>query len=309
MIIGHQKIREKLLRSIEKNTFVQTYLFVGPESVGKFDVAKEFALRLIGGNDAIDKQTTFAKATAWRNNQNEIDLFVLEPERETEKGIVKEKDISVERTREVIHWLGSFPYASHKKVLIIRDAHRLTEGAQNALLKVLEEPPVYAVIILVTHQLGKILTTTLSRCQQISFQLVSSAEIAEGVACDSTLNSLPTQNKFLLEFGRPGLIVQSLRQEAECTQRLMILEKLTHLSENPLRDRLTLSEVCVKNMMQTMQLLMWWVGGLHNQITVVSPGESVSRLMNIEKIEKLRSDLKRFPSSARLLLDTFFLHW
>ncbi|MDD5083777.1 MAG: AAA family ATPase [Candidatus Moranbacteria bacterium] len=158
MIIGHQKIRERLSRMAKKGSAVQTYLFVGPESVGKFAVAKEFALQLIKSHDAMATQ-----------NHQEIDLFVLEPEQEVEKGIVKERDISVERTREAAHFLNNFPYAAEKKVLIIRDAHRLTEAAQNALLKILEEPPAYAVIILITHELGRILPTTLSRCQQIAF--------------------------------------------------------------------------------------------------------------------------------------------
>jgi DNA polymerase III delta prime subunit len=321
MIIGHQKIRDRLFRSTENGVCVQTYLFTGPESVGKFEVAKEFAFKLISNhfeqNEKFrEKEPDAVKSGIFHHdqddtikNQQEIDLFVLEPEREVEKGIVKERDISVERTREATRFLGSFPYTGQKKVLIIRDAHRLTEAAQNALLKILEEPPSYAVIILTTHELGRILPTTLSRCQQISFRLVSTEEMTNAQSFHAELLTLPPQNMFLLALGRPGLVMQSLKQEAECANRVAMLAELMHLSEKPLRERLILSESCAKDVLQTMQLLMWWMGGLHSQTVSMSQNESALRLRNIETIEKIRLDLKRFPSSARLLLDTFFLHW
>jgi DNA polymerase-3 subunit delta' len=298
MIIGHQKIRNRLAQSIDTDTCIQTYLFIGPESVGKFEVAKEFALQMIRDNHP-EKQ----------GDQDALDLFVLKPEQEVEKGVVKERDISTERTREALRWLADFPYAAKKKVLIIRDAHRLTESAQNSLLKTLEEPPVYAVIMLVTHELGKILPTTLSRCQQVAFQLVPRIELSEGIVQHLAGASLPVQYAFLIDLGRPGLVIQSLGQEVEFKERLLMLENLLHLSEKPLRERLTLSELYVKNMMQTLQLLMWWVGGLHMQASETLADESVSHMRSIEKIEKLRTDLKRFPSSARLVLDAFFLQW
>jgi DNA polymerase-3 subunit delta' len=299
MIIGHKKIRERLARSVEKNAFVQTYLFVGPESVGKFEVAKEFALHIIGDNVAMEN-----------NNTQQTDLFVLEPEREVEKGVVKERDISVERAREASRWLGQFPYAASKKVLIIRDAHRLTESAQNALLKILEEPPAYAVIIVVTHEIGNILPTTISRCHQVSFQLVSPMEMSEATILDPALASALSKHTFLLALGRPGLVIQSFQKDEEFSESFSVLEQLVHLSEKSLRNRLNISELCAKNRGQTLQILMWWSGGLHTQIAkAVSDKDALLSVRNIEKIEALRINLKRFPSSTRLLLDTFFLYW
>jgi len=298
MIIGHQKIRERLGHSAKKNAAVQTYLFVGPESVGKFQVAKEFAHALIQG-----EHTAVTK-----NEMQETDLFILEPEREVEKGVTKEKDIKVEQVREAIRFVETFPYAADKKVLIIRDAHRLTEGAQNALLKTLEEPPAYVVIILVTHELGKILPTTLSRCQQIAFQFVAPQEIEEALRQESAI--LPEHHRFLLALGRPGLTMQALSHEPAYEQQILLLESLIHLSEKPLRDRLKITETAVANVPQTMQLLMWWAGGLHVQSMQTGYEGGVTLLLcSIEKIERLRRNMKQFSSSARLLLDTFALHW
>ncbi len=305
MIIGHQKIRERLLRSVEKQTASQSYIFVGPESVGKFEVAKEFALQLMHGHSKRSKDVQNKDVDI----QKEIDLLILQPEQIIEKGVMKEKDITIEQVRESIRFLESFPYMANKKVLIIRDAHRLTESAQNAFLKILEEPPVFAVIILITHELGKILPTMLSRCQQVSFQLVSSQEISDGMRAHALHDMLSEQYTFLFALGRPGLMIQSVEQEKVFKNKLIFLEQLTHLLEKPLRDRLVLSELFLANMNQTLQILMWWTGGLHAKVLASPTHESVRYVRSIEKVEKLRSDLKRFPSSARLIMDTFFMHW
>lgn len=299
MIIGHQKIRDRLARSNAKNTSLQTYLFVGPESVGKFEVALEFA------HTVIHESSQELSA----DYHTDIDMLVIEPLQEVEKGVVKEKDISAEQAREAMKFLGSSPYAGKKKVLIIRDAHRLTETAQNALLKTLEEPPAYAVIILVTHEIGRILPTILSRCQQIAFRLVGVQEMMEGVLQYPLLATLPVQNRFLLEMGRPGLVIRSMQEGAEFEERLQKLDYLMRLSEKSLRDRLAFSESCSTHVRETIQLLMWWSGGLHLRMVADLSDANTPLLYSLETIERLRYDLKKFPSSARLLLDTFFLHW
>lgn len=299
MIIGHQKIRGRLARSNAKNTSLQTYLFVGPESVGKFEVALEFARNM----------THKSSQKLPADYHSDIDMLIIEPVQEIEKGITKEKDISAEQARVAMKFLGSSPYAGKKKTLIIRDAHRLTETAQNALLKTLEEPPVYVIIILVTHEIGKILPTVLSRCQQVAFRLVSVQDMMAGVALYPSLATLPMQNRFLLEMGRPGLVVRSVQEGSEFEERLLKLDYLMHLSEKPLRDRLAFSEVCSTHVRETMQLLMWWSGGLHLHIIAALENTNAHSLYSLGKIEQLRFDLKKFPSSARLLLDTFFLHW
>ena len=264
-------------------------------------MAKEFASRLINGFDESGK----------RNDQPSVDLFVVEPEQETVKGVVKERDISAESARDAAKFLGSFPYESEKKVLIIRDAHRLTETAQNTLLKTLEEPPAYAVIILVTHDIGKILPTILSRCQQIRFHLVPAQEIMDAANADSTFLSLSPKNGFLFDLGRPGLVIRSCQDDAEFDEQAAILEKLMHLSHVPLRERLALSEACAANVSRTMRIMMWWVGGLHNRSITGAGNDGVSGddIRHIETIERLLHDMRRFPSSARLLLDAFFIQW
>lgn len=292
MIIGHQRIRERLARSVEKDNISQAYLFIGPESVGKFPVAKEFALKLIGSD-----------GVAGNKNGQEVDLFVLEPERETEKGITKEKDISAEKSREARGWLGSFPYAGRKKVLIIRDAHRLTETAQNILLKILEEPPSYAVIILVTHEFGKILQTIVSRCQRVPFHLVDEREMSGVFA------SLPEKEKFLFSLGRPGLIIDRQQQEDAFLEMHGMLERLHRLPECSLRERIALAEALATDLPRTLRIMEWWISGLYATVKLSSDDILDQVYGCISRIVTLSNDLKRHPSSARLLLEHYLIQW
>ena len=77
------------------------------------------------------------------------------------------KSIGIKKIREAILFLSTKPYSEHNKVIIIESAQRLTTQAQNALLKTLEEPPKYAVIILEAKTEESLLPTVISRCRRI----------------------------------------------------------------------------------------------------------------------------------------------
>ena len=79
----------------------------------------------------------------------------------------KKKNISIKQVRNLITFLSTKPYSSKHKVIIIDPADKMTSQAQNALLKTLEEPPLYAVIILSAKKEDGLLPTVLSRCRKI----------------------------------------------------------------------------------------------------------------------------------------------
>ncbi|PIP27427.1 MAG: DNA polymerase III subunit delta', partial [Candidatus Moranbacteria bacterium CG23_combo_of_CG06-09_8_20_14_all_39_10] len=159
-IIGHQKIINLLDRAIAKDAVSHAYLFSGPESVGKFTVALDFAERLIGNIDSISS-----------------DLISIKPEIEENKGVIKKLDIKIEAIRNLLHKLSLTSVGGRYKVVIIDDADRLNRTAQNALLKTLEEPNAKVVLILVCQDERKLLPTIISRCQKMRFGLVKEAEI------------------------------------------------------------------------------------------------------------------------------------
>ncbi len=150
-IVGHEKQKEILTKSIENNSISHAYLFLGQEGIGKFKLACEFAKKILNTD----------------NLKNNPDFKVIK--RREDK-----KDIVVEQIRkELIDDVYIVPATGDRKVYIIDDAQQLNVAAQNTLLKTLEEPPRYITIILIASNLSAFLTTILSRVNQIPFEGIS----------------------------------------------------------------------------------------------------------------------------------------
>ena len=124
------------------------YLLHGPAGVGKHAAARAFAAALLGDERRVAAGT-------------HPDLFVLE--------VVGEM-IRIDEIRALHRDLHMRPYEAAHRVYVIGDAHLLNEDAADALLKDLEEPPPYAVIVLIADELGPLPPTIRSRCQLVSFR-------------------------------------------------------------------------------------------------------------------------------------------
>lgn len=104
------------------------------------------------------------------NTNNHPDFEIIEPDGGT---------IKIDRIRLMQEEIAKKPIISNKKVFVITDADCMTQEAQNCLLKTLEEPPEYIVIILTTTNESKLLNTVKSRCMKIPFEVISKKEVKE----------------------------------------------------------------------------------------------------------------------------------
>jgi len=138
------------------------WLMVGPEGVGKFHTALWWTTRLkCAAQRPTDRACTCPSCLQIAALAHP-DLRVVEP---AEPG----KAIGIEDVRELIHAMGLKPRDPGPRIAIVREAQLLTVHAQSAMLKLLEEPPGFSVIILVTENLASILPTIRSRCQTLRF--------------------------------------------------------------------------------------------------------------------------------------------
>jgi DNA polymerase-3 subunit delta' len=131
------------------------YLFHGPPGVAKRRAATAFAAELIGDRGRVERGT-------------HPDLYVLEPVGD---------QVLIDEIRALRRDLHMRPFEAPRRVYVILDAHAMNEAAADALLKDLEEPPEYAVIVLVADDLGPLPETILSRCQLIPFRRLSEAAV------------------------------------------------------------------------------------------------------------------------------------
>lgn len=159
-IVGHEDIIRHFKSSIEMDKISHAYIINGEVDSGKKMLAKAFATTLQceeGGVEPCDKcQSCLQVETG-----NHPDIITVTHEK---AGV-----ISVDEIREqVVESIGIKPYKSKYKIYIVPDAQLMNIQAQNAILKTIEEPPEYGVILLLTSNLDKLLPTVQSRCMVLN---------------------------------------------------------------------------------------------------------------------------------------------
>lgn len=174
--IGHEAVRETLRALAQRRSgdaaaaLHHAWLFAGPAGVGKFQVARWWASLLkcpqAGGCDA--------SCQSCRLLRGGVHPDVLETSPELEG----KKSFGVDESRALLHRLMLRPLRPGPRIAIVREAATMTPDAQNALLKLLEEPPGSAVIVLVTDNIGAMLPTVRSRCRHLAFGALADGEIA-----------------------------------------------------------------------------------------------------------------------------------
>ena len=166
-IVGQEQLKEHLQNAISMNKVSHAYIINGERSSGKEFVAKIFAMTLQcekGGTEPCGECHSCKQAMS--NNQPDI-IFISHE---------KPGSIGVEDIRgQINNDIGIKPYSSPRKVYIMNEGEKMTVQAQNALLKTLEEPPEYAVIIILTTNVDSLLPTILSRCVVLNMKPVEDA--------------------------------------------------------------------------------------------------------------------------------------
>jgi DNA polymerase III gamma/tau subunit len=186
-MIGHKKIWKELTALAESGDLGHGYVFFGPAMVGKRTFARELA-------------EYFEKASSAGPGAILSDFMLVEP-------LAGAGSIGIDAARGIRNFLWQKPNMSLRRTLVIDDAELLTAEAQNALLKVTEEPPASSLLILITSDIESVMPTILSRLPKIYFgavpekdieprrrQNVRSASLVSPGACSTILLSRSSSN-------------------------------------------------------------------------------------------------------------------
>lgn len=155
-VIGQEQIIEHLKTAIKTDQVNHAYIIQGERSSGKEFIAKVFAAALQCENPVDGEPCCECRPCKQAEGNNQPDIIKVTHE--------KPNTIGVEDIRRITGDVAIKPYSSKRKIYIINEAEKMTVQAQNALLKTLEEPPAYVVIILLTTNVESMLQTILSRC-------------------------------------------------------------------------------------------------------------------------------------------------
>jgi DNA polymerase-3 subunit delta' len=230
-VLGHDRLKDLLLRTIERRRLPPSLLFCGPDGVGKRTLALAVARGLLCERGAGDPCEACSACDRIRRGIHP-DVRLVEPEGNA---------IKVDRARGLVREINAVPYEGRAQVFVIDDAHFLTEEAANALLKGLEEPPATTNIILVTSSPQALLPTIRSRCQTLRFAALSPSIVAGRLREATGISE--SEARFRAQLG-DGSLGAALAFESEGNRRLRenLLELLERIDVMRAAERLELAQ-------------------------------------------------------------------
>ena len=258
--IGNDKAIEFLNRSLESDKIAQTYVFIGPEELGKSTIALAFAKNLQGGYDGFNS-----------------DLYILTPE-------AGKKNIGIEQVREFIKMLNLSSFLNSYKIGLIKEADLLSEEAKSALLKTLEEPKDKVIIILLVNTEESLPATILSRSQKLYFYPVPAATIYDYLIANYGTNRSLAKELANLALGRPLKAIRYLENPDVYKSYLEEAEKFLSLFSLDINGRLKVLDSLFSDRTYSRQ-------ASESALSIVLMAEGLLRdllLLNLEQKDRLQ---------------------
>ncbi len=251
-IIGHEDIISRFRSSIELGRVNHAYIIAGEKDSGRFTLARAFAKTLQceeGGTESCGHCKSCLQAESM--NHPDIDYITHEGDH------ISVNDIRVQLNQEI----SKRPYNSRYRIFIMRDAEKMTEEAQNALLKTIEEPPEYGIIMLIVTQPEKLLPTIRSRCVTITTKPVKEKDIRDYLV--NKLHIEESKAGFAIEYaqGNLGKAVQLATNEEYEQLIQSVIELETNIRELSYEEISRTIQKCVDykmNINDYLDLMMMW---------------------------------------------------
>ena len=226
-VIGHKNIIEHLKKAVANKKVSQAYTFTGEDGSGKRMLAEIFAKTLLceaHGEEPCNK----CKSCLQVEGGNQPDLIYVTHE----KASIGVDEIRIQLNNDIL----IKPYSSPYKIYIIDEAEKMTEQAQNALLKTIEEPPAYAIILLLTTSLGKLLPTIQSRCVNLELRVVPEKDIKEFLMEKKQIPDYLAEISAAFSRGNVGRAIKYASSEDFIQSKDAIVHVLRHIDEMELYE-------------------------------------------------------------------------
>lgn len=298
-VIGHEWVIDQLKRAYHYQRIRHAYLFLGPDNIGKTTLARWLA-QLVNCLTPRDTEPCGECRNCRLIAANgHPDLMLVESEHVG-------ATLKIDQIRDIQHHLTLRPYEAHYKIIIIRRFHEAQPQAQDALLKTLEEPSEFGMLLLTASSGASLLSTILSRSQVFNLRPLSLHITQHALREKWQLNDFDAQKLSHLSGGRLGWAVQALQNNAELEFRdevLGTLEKILTLNRvGRFQVAEQLSNDSRGDRANLYALLAWWQ--TYWRDVLLSANQSTAALTNVDRQAAIR-DLARLigPDKAHQTLE------
>lgn len=279
-VVGQRQVIQTLKNAVLNNRISHAYLFCGPRGTGKTSIAKIFA-RMLNCTDPANAPCGTCSNCRMALSNSHPDIIEIDAA----------SNNGVDEVRNLIERVKYAPMEGRYKVYIIDEVHMMTQGAFNALLKTIEEPPEHVIFIFATTEPNKVLSTIISRCQRFDFTKVSVCDIV------SRLKTV------------------CLQEQIDASDEA--LQLIAELSDGGMRDSLSILDQCVAYCDNHIELQD--VREVYGVVTKKDIGTVLKELHErdienvirfLHQIDEDGFDLKRFTADTiRLLKDSMILYY
>jgi len=293
-IVGQERAIKILKKSLKENKISSSYIFVGSEGTGKKLTAIEFTkavncLNLNKNSEACEDCQSCNEIS----KQCSPDLKIIEPIKSS---------IKIEQIREMRKEIGLKPFKNKKKIYIIDKAEKMTLEASNCLLKTIEEPPYYAIIILICSKADPILPTIVSRCQIVIFGSISSLKIKELLL--NKINNLEKDQAEIISKLAQGSIGKAFKLSADkeyFIRREKLLNYLTKILPEKYGDdifaKVEKMILEIDRIEEILEMIKLW----YRDILIIKNTRNQKYIVNCDKLEILGKKSQIY--SQKMLID------
>lgn len=229
-IVGHEQIKEHMQAAIRDKKPFHAYLFQGEEGVGKEALARTFAAGLQCQSESTDKPCKECVSCRQTESGNQPDVIWVTREKAS---------LGVDEIREQLcNTMDIKPFSSPYKIYLVPEAEKMTEAAQNALLKTIEEPPEYGIVILMTSNISALLPTIQSRCLTMEFRPLSTAVVESYVKEHCQVPDYQARASAAFAQGNLGKAMRYAKSEDFIERKDHIISLLRHVEQMDLSEML-----------------------------------------------------------------------
>ena len=293
-IIGHEKIINHFQTAIKRGQVSHAYILEGESGSGKKMLAQAFAQALECEENTGDACNT-CHSCMMAVSGNHPDIIWVTHE--------KPNTISVADIRSQVNGdIGIKPYSGKYKVYIIDQAEKMNEQAQNALLKTMEEPPAYAVLLLLASQTGAFLPTILSRCITLSLKPVKEERIREYLLKNTNLTKEEAEFCAGYSMGNLGKAMDLATNESRIEMKKDCLNLLSRIHQMEIYEVIGHLKELAKykeDIMEFLDMMLVWF----HDILIIKTTKSADRIVFKEAFSVMNqlSDHMRYEGIHNIL--------